>query len=234
MRMRGPILFPASCLHKQHRALATDHTSGWGLQSQSYQSFSFWRSSLQRSEAGQPSMLCLLSGSLLLYIKKILLNYSFPFSQIPFKQPESDLCYNSDIDFYSWRRGVEQDKFRCGSTGTSSGNSQETETCMVRACHTSRQPLQNHLQGILEGGRRRGRQRNHWMDDIKERTFLPLPELLTRTSCRKDWETIPAESSFMFTQRPTQSVKGLNWTEPWYAEFCFAIKRRANESLNMN
>ena len=36
---------------------------------------------------------------------------------------------------------------------------QETETCMVRACCTSRQPLQNHLQGTLEGGRRRGRQK---------------------------------------------------------------------------
>ena len=30
-----------------------------------------------------------------------------------------------------------------GSTGTSSGNCQETETCMARACHTPQQPLQN-------------------------------------------------------------------------------------------
>ena len=42
------------------------------------------------------------------------------------------------------RPGVEQDQLPCGSTGTSSGNYQETETCMVRACHTPRQPL---LQG---------------------------------------------------------------------------------------
>ena len=33
----------------------------------------------------------------------------------------------------------------------SSGNCQETGTCMVRACNTSRQPLQNHPSGHLGG-----------------------------------------------------------------------------------
>ena len=42
------------------------------------------------------------------------------------------------------------------------------------------------LQGTLKGGRRRGRQRKCWMDNIKEWTFLPMPELLTRASCRKE------------------------------------------------
>ena len=41
--------------------------------------------------------------------------------------------------------------FPCGSTGTFSGNCQETETCMVRAYHTPRQPLQNHPSGHLGG-----------------------------------------------------------------------------------
>ena len=41
------------------------------------------------------------------------------------------------------------------------------------------------LQGISEGGRRRGPQRKCWMDNIKEWTFLPMPELLTRAFCRK-------------------------------------------------
>ena len=45
------------------------------------------------------------------------------------------------------RLGAEQDQLPCGSTGTSSGNCQETETCMVRACNTPRQPLQNHPSG---------------------------------------------------------------------------------------
>ena len=49
------------------------------------------------------------------------------------------------------RLGAEQDQLPCGSKGTSSGNCQETETCMVRACHTPRQPLQNHPSGHLGG-----------------------------------------------------------------------------------
>ena len=63
------------------------------------------------------------------------------------------------------------------------------------------------LQGTLEGGRRLGRQRKCWKDNIKEWTSLPMPELLTRASCRKDWRRISAESP------TTQSVKGLNWIE---------------------
>ena len=35
------------------------------------------------------------------------------------------------------RLGAEQDHLLCGSKGTSSGNCQETETCMVRACHAT-------------------------------------------------------------------------------------------------
>ena len=34
------------------------------------------------------------------------------------------------------RLGAEQDQLPCGSTGTSTGNCQETETCMVWVCHT--------------------------------------------------------------------------------------------------
>ena len=36
------------------------------------------------------------------------------------------------------------------------------------------------LQDTLEGGRRHGRQRKCWVDNIKEWTSLPMPELLTR------------------------------------------------------
>ena len=57
------------------------------------------------------------------------------------------------------RLGAKQDQFPCGSTGTFSGNCQETETCMVRACHTPQQPLQNHLQDTSKDGQRLGRQR---------------------------------------------------------------------------
>ena len=47
--------------------------------------------------------------------------------------------------------GAEQDQIPCGSTETSSGNYQETETCMVRECHAPQKPLQNHPPGRLGG-----------------------------------------------------------------------------------
>ena len=49
------------------------------------------------------------------------------------------------------RLGVEQDQLPCRSTEISSGNCQETESCMFQACHTPRQPLQNHPSGHLGG-----------------------------------------------------------------------------------
>ena len=44
---------------------------------------------------------------------------------------------------------AEQDKLSCGPTGASSGNCQETETCMVWACHIPW--LQNHPSGHIGG-----------------------------------------------------------------------------------
>ena len=63
------------------------------------------------------------------------------------------------------------------------------------------------LHSTLEGGRRRGRQRKCWMDNIREWTSLPVPELLTMSCYRKHW--ISAESSLMFPPT-TQSVKRPN------------------------
>ena len=53
------------------------------------------------------------------------------------------------------------------------------------------------LQGTLEGGQCCGQQRKCSMENIKEWTSLPMPELLTRASCRKDWKRISAELSLM-------------------------------------
>ena len=49
------------------------------------------------------------------------------------------------------RLGVEQGQRPYRSKGTSSGNCQETDTCMVRACQTQQQPLKNHRSGHLGG-----------------------------------------------------------------------------------
>ena len=71
------------------------------------------------------------------------------------------------------------------------------------SCHNSlSKPI---LQGVLEGGQCHGRQMKCWMDNIKEWTSLPMPELLTRAFCRKGWKRISAESSFMFPQQPDRS-----------------------------
>ena len=51
------------------------------------------------------------------------------------------------------------------------------------------------LRGTVEGGQRCGQQGNCWMDNIKKWTSLPVSELLTRASCRRDWKRIPGESS---------------------------------------
>ena len=61
------------------------------------------------------------------------------------------------------------------------------------------------LQGTMEGGRRRGRQRKCWMNSIKEGTSLPVSELLTGVSYRKDWKRVSAESSPMSSRRPNRS-----------------------------
>ena len=53
------------------------------------------------------------------------------------------------------------------------------------------------LQGTWECGRRLGRQRKCWMDNIKWWTSLTMSELLTWASCVKDWKRISAESSLM-------------------------------------
>ncbi|XP_070193795.1 uncharacterized protein [Littorina saxatilis] len=43
------------------------------------------------------------------------------------------------------------------------------------------------LQGTVEGGRRRGRQRKSWSDNIKDWTQLSFPDLLVTASDRNAW-----------------------------------------------
>ena len=46
------------------------------------------------------------------------------------------------------------------------------------------------------------RQRKRWMDNVKEWTIMPMPELLTIASRRKDWNRISAETPVMFPDDP--------------------------------
>ena len=61
-------------------------------------------------------------------------------------------------------------------------------------------PSKTILHGTFEGG-----QRKCWTDNVEEWTSLPMPEVLTRASCRKDWKRISAESFLMSPRRPNRS-----------------------------
>ena len=49
-----------------------------------------------------------------------------------------------------------------------------------------------------------------WVDNVKERTSLPMPESITRASRRKLWKRVSAEASNMFPRRSNWSG---HWTE---------------------
>ena len=49
-----------------------------------------------------------------------------------------------------------------------------------------------------------------WMDNVKDRTSLPMPELLTMASRRKDWKRVSAESSLKSPNDPVDRGIELN------------------------
>ena len=61
------------------------------------------------------------------------------------------------------------------------------------------------LQGTVEGGRRRGRQRKCWFDNVKDWTKLQVSELMTVAQDRQKWRKISDEVSIRFPQRPQRS-----------------------------
>ena len=75
------------------------------------------------------------------------------------------------------------------------------------------------LHGTLQRGRSRGRQILCWMNNIKEWTPVPMPELLTMVSRGKDWRSISGEPSFIppLPRRPNWSRDWteLHWTVGW-------------------
>ena len=99
------------------------------------------------------------------------------------------------------------------------GYCQETETGMVRACHTPRQPLQNHPSWHL-GGWATPWSAVKMVDGRHQRLGIPAN---TRTAhnglLKKGWKRISAESSVMpllpspHFHLTTQSVKGLKSNE---------------------
>ena len=100
--------------------------------------------------------------------------------------------------------GVEQDQLPCGSTGTSCGDCQEMEMCMVWTCYMPQQLLHSHPSGHL-GGWAMPWAAEEMLAGQHRRVDIPRPlaERLQEDLCLII-SNVP---------RMTQSVMGLNWTE---------------------
>ena len=108
--------------------------------------------------------------------------------------------------------GAKQDQLLCRSTGTSSGNCREMETCTVWACYTPWQPLQNHPSGHL-GGRATPWSAEEMLGGQHQRVDIHAHARAAHKGLlRKGLEQglcwivphVPLSS---------QSVKGLSWTD---------------------
>lgn len=60
------------------------------------------------------------------------------------------------------------------------------------------------LQGTVEGGRKRGRQKKRWEDNIKEWTGLTFAESQKAVDDRQEWRELVARSAVV-PQRPKRS-----------------------------
>ena len=57
------------------------------------------------------------------------------------------------------------------------------------------------LQGTVEGGRKRGRQRKSWLDNVTEWTELPLQDTLTQAAERPRWRRTSVSSALKSPRR---------------------------------
>ena len=59
------------------------------------------------------------------------------------------------------------------------------------------------IHDMVHGGRRKGRQKKRWEDNISEWTGLKLGEALIKAENREDWRKVIARSSLM----PQRSIR---------------------------
>ena len=84
---------------------------------------------------------------------------------------------------------------------SSSGKCQETETCMVWACHMPRKPLQNHPSGHF-GGWVMPWSTEEMLDEQHERMDIAAHARTAHKNCKKDQKRIYAELFLMSFRRP--------------------------------
>ena len=76
---------------------------------------------------------------------------------------------------------------------------------LQRYCHVTRSSglEKNILQGTVKGGRRQGRQRKRWEDNIKEWTGLEFAKSQRAVENREKWRKLVSKSS-VIPQRPSR------------------------------
>ena len=78
-----------------------------------------------------------------------------------------------------------------------------TQTAVVWSCLPFIRSGQNILQGTVKGGRRQGRQRKRWENNIREWTGLEFAKSQRAVEKREKWRKLVAKSSVV-PQRPSR------------------------------
>ena len=71
----------------------------------------------------------------------------------------------------------------------------ETQAAVVRSCLRSSGLAKTILQGTVKGGRRQGRPRKRWEDNIRERTDLEFGKSQRAVENREKWRKLVAKLS---------------------------------------
>ena len=72
---------------------------------------------------------------------------------------------------------------------------QQANGAVVWSCFPFIRSGQNHLQGTVKGGRRQGRQRKRWADNMREWTGLEFAKSQRAVENRGKWRKLVAKSS---------------------------------------
>ena len=93
-------------------------------------------------------------------------------------------------------------------------NCKETQTAMVWSCFPFIGSGRTILQGTVKGGRRQGRQRKRWEDNIREWTGLECSRSLKAVENREKWRKQVVKSSVV-PQQPSQlrDRRELDWCD---------------------
>ena len=131
---------------------------------------------------------------------------------------------------YKWGSGEQNQTSHC-ALWRSSHHCEETQTEMVWAQNKINRISKMILQGTVQGGRRRGRQKKRWEDNVTEWTGLKLGEALRKAENREEWRTVVARSSLV-PQRSTRLWD--KWSEVTKTNTNTNMKSNMRKSLITN